>query len=113
MTDDRQRNLTGQLRELLTSAQDIIGRLGDGATPEPEPAWPADCIPQRFVVRSKFKAPGNRCGEVALGVKFPDGSAVVRWLGPGFGESFSRIEDMQHQFKRDGLETIWIDRPIA
>ena len=117
MTEDRLtrlRNLNGQLRELLTSAQDIVNTIGDNA-PDAEPgqAWPPELIPQRFVVRSKFKSLKETPGDIALGVKFPDGSAAVRWLGPQFGESWGSIEDMQAQFKRDALETVWIDKPRA
>ena len=113
MTGKRE-NLTAQLRDLLASAQDITARLAE-TRPESEiePAWPPDIIPQRFVIRSKFKDLKEASGDIGLGVKFPDGSAAVRWLGPRYGESWQNIEDMQAQFKRDSLETVWIDRPLA
>jgi len=113
----KQQNLTGQLRDLLTSAQDIAARLADTTSePDSEPApaaWPPELIPQRFVIRSRFHGPGEPVGDIGLGVKFPDGSAAVRWLKPRYGESWQRIEDMQAQFKRDSLETVWIDKPYA
>ena len=117
MTEDRLtrlKNLNGQLRELLTSAQDIVDTIGDNA-PDAEPgqAWPPELIPQRFVVRAKFEAPGKACGDMGLGVKFPGGFTTVRWLRPGESESWDRIEDMRNQFEVDGLQTVWIDKPRA
>jgi hypothetical protein len=111
---DRKQNLTGQLRELLTSAQDIINQLGD-PEPEPEikPAWPPALIPQRFVVRTKFEHPGKESGDIGLGVKFPDRSCVVRWLGPRHTETWTDVKAMQDQFRVDGQQTVWIDQPHA